>query len=139
MHTKGSSIGVWLIGAKGGVATTTIVGLAALEQGLVEQLGLVSQLPQFRRLPMPDFSQLVVGGHEIRRAPLCEEAYRLVRESRTVSPEVFAACQAHLQRIDARIRPGTVIGVGPAICGLADWELPRKKLPGRQSRAFRPT
>ena len=129
MHTKGSSIGVWLIGAKGGVATTTIVGLAALEQGLVEQLGLVSQLPQFRRLPMPDFSQLVVGGHEIRRAPLCEEAYRLVRESRTVSPEVFAACQAHLQRIDARIRPGTVIGVGPAICGLADWELPEKETP----------
>jgi len=129
MHTKGSSIGVWLIGAKGGVATTTIVGLAALEQGLVEQLGLVSQLPQFRRLPMPDFSQLVVGGHEIRRSPLCDEAYRLVRESRTVSPEVFAACEPHLQQIDARIRPGTVIGVGPAICGLADWELPEKETP----------
>jgi len=131
MHTKGNSIGVWLIGAKGGVATTTIVGLAALEQGLIEQLGLVSQLPQFRRLPMPDFSQLVVGGHEIRRSPLCDEAHRLVSESRTVSPELFAACQAHLQQIDARIRPGTVIGVGPAICGLADWELPEKETPRR--------
>ena len=30
-----SRIGIWLIGAKGGVASTAILGLAALKRGLV--------------------------------------------------------------------------------------------------------
>ena len=34
-------IGLWLIGAKGGVATTVMTGLAALAQGLVEPIGLI--------------------------------------------------------------------------------------------------
>ena len=38
-------IGVWLIGAKGGVAVTTITGLIALGRGLTGSTGLVSELP----------------------------------------------------------------------------------------------
>ena len=43
-------IGIWLIGAKGGVATTTIVGLTALRRGLAGTAGLLSELPRFAPL-----------------------------------------------------------------------------------------
>ena len=36
-------IGLWLIGAKGGVATTVMTGLTALARGLVEPIGLITE------------------------------------------------------------------------------------------------
>ena len=54
-------IGIWLVGAKGGVATTTSLGLSALKRGLVGDTGLVSRLPQFERLGLVDWVDLVVG------------------------------------------------------------------------------
>ena len=57
-------IGIWLIGAKGNVATTTVVGLIGLEQRLVGTAGLVSSLPQLEHLDLPDWAEFVVGGHE---------------------------------------------------------------------------
>ena len=62
-------IGVWFIGAKGGVASTATVGLVALKKGLVPQVGLTGALPAFARLELADWSDFVVGGHEIRYAP----------------------------------------------------------------------
>ena len=82
-------IGIWLIGAKGGVATTTIVGLAALNRGLVPELGLVSSLPPFRQLGPPDWDDFVVGGHEIRDVRLADEARRLVETSRAFDPQII--------------------------------------------------
>jgi myo-inositol-1-phosphate synthase len=72
---------------------------------------------------------LVVGGHEIRRASLVDEAQRLVTESRTVSPDLFARCKSELSQIDARLRPGTIANVGATIAGLCDAEVPRKESP----------
>ena len=54
-----SAIGIWLIGAKGGVATTTLVGLSALKQGLVPEVGLVSCLPRFAHLGPADWEDFV--------------------------------------------------------------------------------
>jgi myo-inositol-1-phosphate synthase len=113
-----------LIGAKGGVATTAIMGVAALKRRLIGATGLVSGLPQFQKLPLADWENFVIAGHEIRRVPLCEEAKQLVAVSRTVSPEVFEQCRAELEAIDRRLRPGTIRNVGPTIAGLADWDVP---------------
>ncbi len=124
-------IGIWLIGAKGGVAATTIVGLTALQGQLIDGTGLVSQLPQFRDLGLADWGSFVVGGHEIRSVALAGEAQRLVSESRTVTPELYAACAPELARIDARIRPGTIINVGKTIAALAAPEVPRDESPRR--------
>ena len=38
-------VGVWLIGAKGGVATTMMTGLAALQRGTLEPVGLFTATP----------------------------------------------------------------------------------------------
>ena len=37
-------IGIWFIGARGGVATSAIVGLSALARGAIDLTGLVSEL-----------------------------------------------------------------------------------------------
>jgi len=122
-------IGIWLIGAKGGVATTTIVGLAALKKGLVGTAGLVSQLPQFRHIKLPQWTDFVVGGHEIRDVPLAEEAMRIATESRTLPPELVRRCRRELDRVDRRIAPGTIYKVGSTISALAGAEVPRGESP----------
>ena len=124
-----SRIGIWLIGAKGGVASTAIVGLAALKRRLVGAAGLVSQLPQFQRAGLADWADFVVAGHEIRAAPLMHEALRLATESRTTTVEVIQQCRAELEEIDRRIRPGTIFNVGPTIAALADANGPRDETP----------
>ncbi len=113
-------IGLWLIGARGGVAVCTIAGLIAHRLGLADGTGLVSQLPQFAHLPLPAWDDFVIGGHEIRSASLADELDRLHRESRVLSPELVAACRPELEKIDAEIRPGTLWNVGPRIAELAD-------------------
>ena len=73
-------IGLWLIGSKGGVAITTIVGCVALKRGLVAATGLVSQLAEFAGLGLASWDDFVIGGHEVRGLPLCREAYRVTTE-----------------------------------------------------------
>ena len=113
-------IGLWLIGARGGVAVTTIAGLIANRRGLADGTGLVSQLPQFASLQLPALADFVVGGHEIRITSLAGELQRLHQESRVLSPELVAACRPELDQIDAEIRPGTLWNVGPRIAELTD-------------------
>ena len=60
-------IGIWLIGAWGGVSTTTAVGLAALQLGITKEVGLVTALPAFADLKLADWSEFTIGGHEIRQ------------------------------------------------------------------------
>lgn len=120
-------IGVWIVGARGGVATTTLVGLAALRAGQIDQVGLVTALPQFAELPLATWDQFVVGGHEIRATTLCHEAERLHRESRVISAEVLGASRDFLAECETRIRPGALWKVGPTIEKLADAAVPRDK------------
>jgi myo-inositol-1-phosphate synthase len=123
MHN--SRVGLWLIGAKGGVASTVIVGLIALKNGLTDATALVSRLPQFDGLDWTDWADFVVGGHEIRKSPLAYEASRLVSESRTVSADLLDKCKPELEQIEKRIRPGTLINVGHTIESLCDIDVPR--------------
>ncbi|MCC6125905.1 MAG: inositol-3-phosphate synthase [Pirellulales bacterium] len=119
-----SRIGIWLIGAKGGVATTAIVGAIAIKKKIIGKAGLVSELPQFQKLPLPPWEDFVIAGHEIRRTHLADEAKRLVAESRTITSELFEQIRGELAQIDRRIRPGTIRNVGSTISALADWGLP---------------
>jgi len=122
-------IGIWLIGAKGSVAATTIVGLAALDKGLVGTAGLVSEMSQFEHLELADWSDFFVAGHEIRRVSLLDEATRLVTESRTVEASVIEQIETELRQIDERIRPGTICNVGPTIAEMAADDVPADETP----------
>jgi myo-inositol-1-phosphate synthase len=111
--------GIWLVGARGGVATSAIVGLAALRGRLTTETGLVGGLPEFAKLPFVSWERLVVGGHEIRDLTLIEAAEQLHRESRVFSAEMLAACQSDLESADKNIRPGILWNVGDTIRRLA--------------------
>jgi myo-inositol-1-phosphate synthase len=127
-------VGLWLVGAKGGVATTMLTGLAALRQGLIPPVGLVTALEPFTRLGLVDFSDLVVGGHDIRAGSLAAEARRMWTESRAITPEVLDAAGPFLAEVEGRLRPGTIVAAGDRIRGLADlpaavvFETPREAI-----------
>jgi myo-inositol-1-phosphate synthase len=118
---------LWLIGARGGVASTALVGLTALRKGLVGDAGLVSQLPRFAHLDLVEWKDLVVGGHEIRDVTLWGEAEKPSTESRAVDSSLLARCKGELEKIDRQIRPGTLLNVGPTIEKLAAPELRRRR------------
>ncbi len=115
-----SRIGIWFIGARGGVASTATLGLIGLGKGLVGNEGLVSQLPVFAGLDLADWSSLVVGGHEIRTEPLIDSLQGLHHASRVLDASLIEACREELAEVDARIRPGSLAGCGPTIAELAD-------------------
>jgi myo-inositol-1-phosphate synthase len=127
-------VGVWLLGAKGGVATTVNVGLSALRRGLTGNQGLVSTLPQFAGLDLIDWDALVVGGHDIRRTTVYDEARKLHDVSRVIDERLIEEVRSELDAIDAEIRPGVMFNVGPTIEQLADRSLlPEKPETPRES------
>ncbi len=113
-------VGAWLIGAKGGVATTMMTGLAGLAARRVEPIGLVTETPPFAPLNLIDFPDIVVGGHDIRSGPLAAEAWRMWRESRAITPELLEGAAGFFADVETRLRPGTVVGSGDRIRALAD-------------------
>ncbi len=71
-------IGVWLIGARGSVAVTSMVGAFALRAGLAEPLGCVTELPALSNSAVPGLPDLVFGGHDIGDLPLDKKVESLV-------------------------------------------------------------
>ena len=126
-------LGIWLVGAWGGVATTAAVGLAALQHELIDETGLVSALPRFAGLNLADWSQFVVGGHEIRRTSYAVEANVLYEQSGVFGPKLLAAIRPTLEEFDRNVRTGTLVNVGETIAKFASAET--NKTAGEQPAA----
>jgi myo-inositol-1-phosphate synthase len=116
----GRRIGLWLIGALGGVGSTVALGLAALRRGLTDTTGLVTGLPLFAGLDLDEPGQFVLGGHDIRRGTLTESVTTLARRIGAFEPAVVDACRPDLDVWGENIRPGTILNSGDAIAALAD-------------------
>jgi len=112
-------VGVWLIGAWGGVATTVVVGLLALRRGLTNTTGLVTARPPFDVLDLVSWDDLVLGGHEIRDTTHSVEAAALHQQSHVFAEGVLPQLADELKALDQEIRPGTLHRVGPTIESLA--------------------
>jgi myo-inositol-1-phosphate synthase len=113
-------VGVWLVGAKGGVATTMMTGLAALRRGAIDPVGLVTETDPFKRLGLVAFEDLVVGGHDIRSGRLGDEARRMWNESRAIPPDLIDGAASFFAEVEPRLRPGTLVASGDRIRSLAD-------------------
>jgi myo-inositol-1-phosphate synthase len=100
-----SGTGLWLVGARGSVATTAVVGLLALRAKLVEPVGCVSERPEFAGVPLPPWEDIVVGGHDIVHTPLEKRAEQLA-DAGLIPHRVLAATATGLRAVDARIRDG---------------------------------
>ena len=98
-------VGLWLIGARGSVATTVVLGALAVRSGLAGSTGLVGSLPEIAQAGLPDLDRLVFGGHDISAEPLTKRAEALARQG--VVPAVLpAALDQELQVVERRLRPG---------------------------------
>ena len=106
-------VGLWLIGACGGVGATAALGLAALRRGVSDSTSLVTALPLFERLSLDEPAQFVVGGHEIRRAGFRDTVRELQKRSNIFEPALADACQEDLEEWEANLRPGTLLNSGP--------------------------
>ncbi|MEX2138357.1 MAG: inositol-3-phosphate synthase [Pirellulales bacterium] len=118
-----SRIGIWLVGAKGGVATTAMTGLLALQKGLIGNAGLISTTPRFGSLELVDWSDFVVGGHDIRGGRLYDEALRMYTESRAIDFGILEKCRGDFDQIEKNLRPGTLVNVGSTIRTFATEDL----------------
>ncbi|MGW5862916.1 inositol-3-phosphate synthase [Streptomyces sp. NPDC055239] len=101
----GGLTGVWLIGARGSVATTAVAGCAAVTAGLHPPTGMVTETPPFADCGLPTLSSLVFGGHDTVECPLPKRAEELAAGG--VLPHgVPSAVGAELAAADAEIRLG---------------------------------
>ncbi|MFM8735228.1 MAG: inositol-3-phosphate synthase [Pirellulales bacterium] len=112
--------GLWLIGAKGGISTTLLTGLAALRRSALDPVGLVTETAPFTQLELVGLDDLVVGGHDIRSGSLAAEARRMWVESRAIAPELLEGAAGYFTEVEERLRPGTVVATGDRIRSLAD-------------------
>src|SRR5919197_4628900 len=112
-------VGLWLIGAFGGVGTTAALGLAALRRGLMDTTSLVTVLPLFDGLGLDEPGQFVVGGHDVRRTSFRQAVGDLRQRSNVFDPAVTEACLPDLDAWAANVRVGTVLNAGPTIARLA--------------------
>lgn len=119
---RGERVGLWLVGACGGVGTTVAVGLAGLASGIVGEEGLVTALPVFGRLRLARWSDFVVGGHEIRRGGWMSAARRMEAESGYPPGEVVRRVSRRLKRWEKNLRAGTAWCAGAAVEALAERE-----------------
>ncbi|WP_425288404.1 inositol-3-phosphate synthase [Streptomyces melanosporofaciens] len=97
--------GVWLIGARGSVATTAVAGCAAVAGGLQPATGMVTETAPFADSGLPALADLVFGGHDTATTPLPKRAEALAADG--VLPHGLpAAVRAELAAADAAVRPG---------------------------------
>jgi myo-inositol-1-phosphate synthase len=97
--------GLWLVGARGSVATTAVVGLLALRARLVEPIGCVTERAEFAGVPLPAWEDIVVGGHDVVHTPLEKRAEQLA-DAGLIPHRVLTATATGLRAVDARIRDG---------------------------------
>ncbi|MFF9606261.1 inositol-3-phosphate synthase [Streptomyces sp. NPDC014684] len=97
--------GVWLVGARGSVATTVVAGCAAVTAGLRPPTGLVTETPVFAGSGLPALPSLVFGGHDTTACPLPKRAEELAAGG-VLPPGLPAAVAAELADAEGEIRPG---------------------------------
>lgn len=96
--------GAWLIGARGSVAVTSMIGALAVRSGLTGPTGCVLESPALRDRVRPGIGDLVFGGHDVTSVPLDKKAAELAAAG-VVPAAVASAVQAELTAIDQRLRP----------------------------------
>ncbi|MEU8204920.1 inositol-3-phosphate synthase [Streptosporangium sp. NPDC049046] len=95
--------GVWLVGARGSVAVTSVIGALAVRAGLAQPTGCVTELPQFRGAGLPGLGDLVFGGHDIVPTPLEKKAAALAGAG-IVPARLLEPLRDELARVEENLR-----------------------------------
>ena len=107
--------GVWLIGARGNVATMSIVGARAIAKGVTGTTGMVTEREPVSRLSLPPLEGFVFGGHDITTESLVDRAERQSDRNGVPDSETLAAVRDDLANVDERIEVGTAANCGAVV------------------------
>ncbi len=128
-------VGLWLIGAFGGVGSTAALGLSALARGLTDTTALTTALPMFDGADLDPFDAFVVGGHDIRQGSFWNTACELNQRAGVFNTAMLEACKQDLSAWSANVRPGTIIHSGSIIAEMADMDQAKKPASPRDAIA----
>lgn len=108
--------GLWLVGARGSVATTVATGLALIAAGGGAEGhggldGLVTEQSGLRE-HVTGLDRIVLGGHDVAEVPLAKRAAALA-DAGVVPGAALPLVHDELDRVDARLRPGYAPGAEP--------------------------
>lgn len=112
---KGSRTGLWLIGARGGISTCVVAGLAGIRRGLYSRTGLVSELPEFRGLGLVPLEDIVIGGCDVRSAGLVEAAETLEASAHIIGERNLDALREDLAATDEDVVEGILLNAGETV------------------------
>ncbi|WP_327074485.1 inositol-3-phosphate synthase [Kitasatospora purpeofusca] len=101
--------GVWLVGARGAVATTTVVGALAIRAGLAGTTGMVTELEPFAACGLPAVRDLVFGGHDVVSTPWVTRAEELAAGG-VLPVRLVEAVGAELAEAESELRPAPATG-----------------------------
>ncbi len=140
-------VGVWLVGACGGVGTLAVVGARAVARGLRPPVGLLTSTPLFEGLALPGVGQLVFGGHEIRDTDFAGAAREYARRAGVLDLDLLSSLDEDLARASSALAPGYLVNPSPSVRALAEGgrvaraRSPRRVVEGIQAdlEAFRET
>lgn len=122
-------LGCWILGAKGGVSTTMLVGVNAICKGLASAAGLVSENAPFNQLGLIPLEDIVWGGYEIRNISLYDSALEVEAQTGTLGYATLNAVKTELDSINTEIKDGLTLNCGQVVDDLADHELQKNHLP----------
>src|SRR5579862_3248071 len=99
-------VGLWLIGACGGIGGTVALGVEALRRGLIGATSVTTDLPAFKHLDLDDFASFVLGGHDIRRSSFRQAVQEMHDRAGVFDSQLIEPCLPVLDEWTANIRPG---------------------------------
>jgi myo-inositol-1-phosphate synthase len=130
MHNEQRRVGLWMIGAFGGVATTAALGLAALRRGATDTTSMMTALPLFEGVDLDEPAQFTVGGHDIRKTHFRDSIRDFQQRSNVFDRDLVEASLPILDEWAENVRPGTILNTGATIGKLADRpDLPKADSP----------
>jgi len=97
--------GLWLVGARGSVATTVATGLALITAGGAGPDALVTEQPDLAGAGLVPLGHLVVGGHDVAEVPLVKRAAQLA-DAGVIPHTALTLVSDELDRTCQRIRHG---------------------------------
>ncbi|MGB0714873.1 MAG: inositol-3-phosphate synthase [Phycisphaerae bacterium] len=113
-------VGLWLVGASGGIGSTVALGLAALQRDLATTSGMVTCLPEFESLDLVQPQKIVFGGHEVRSEKLVDAVASMHRDASLFDANTLSACENDLEAYQCNIKPGSLYGSSAPVRDMAD-------------------
>jgi myo-inositol-1-phosphate synthase len=113
-------IGVLIIGARGHLSTTLMVGTLAIKKRLCQPTGMVTALDAFSHLNLTPPEDLVFGGWDIRGNIAPGIIHQILSDIGPIARRDLDYIENALDLISANIFAGTTLNSGQAISDLAD-------------------